>query len=134
MSKKRIGWLIIVFSVVAFLAASAIKQNIRETKAIVVCVVVSGVLLLIVEKIFARQALLHSPCLYYMAFSLSLFLGFFAYTLLAPLPSWISPWSAKLLLSAIASMSIVFWSFLVAKLMKVNLLPWERDNNSGSQK
>lgn len=128
MSKKQIGWLVIVLSVIAFLVASAIKQNTREAIAMLAGAAVSGALLLVVEKTFAGQAVLRSPCLYYVAFSLSLFLGFVMYTLLAPLPSWASPWSVKLLLSAIASMSIVLLSFPLAKLIKVRLLPWERDN------
>ena len=134
MSKKQISWLVIVLSAIVFLVGTAIRQNVREAGAMLAGATVSGALLLVLERVFARQAVLRSPYLYYMTLSLSLFLGFFAYTLLAPLPPWASPWSVRLLLSGVASMSIVFLSIPLTRLIKVKLLPWERDNSNSSRK
>ena len=131
MSKRQIGWLAIFVSVIAFLANSAIKQDIEETRAILAGVVVSSVLLVVVENVFTRKVTLRSPWLYYTGWLLSLALGFLVYIVLAPLPLWVSPWSVKLLLSVIASTSIVILTLLLARLMKINLPPWERGNSDG---
>jgi len=133
MSKRPISWLIILLSVLAFLVASAIKKDVKEMRAILVGMVVSGTLVVAARYAFGRIEALHYPCLYYAALLLSLGAGFLMYALFAPFPQF-SSWSVRLLMSIIASMSIVFPYVLLARLIMVNTLPWERNNNDRSKR
>ncbi len=127
-SKKLLSWLIISLSALAFLTASAIKQDVREARAILMGIVVSGILVLGTRYTFGRIRALHYPCLYYTALLVSLEVGFLTYTLLAPFLRLFSG-SVKLIVSTVASTSIVGLYVLLTKLLGVSTLPWRGKNH-----
>ena len=133
MSKRQVGGLVALLSVIVFLSASVIEQKAEDTIAVLVGAAVTAALLVVTKNIFVRKAALHSPYLYYVALSLALALGFLVYTVLEPSPL-LSSWSVRLLVGVIVSISIILPYLLLARLMKVNTLPWERDNGGGSHR
>jgi uncharacterized membrane protein YoaK (UPF0700 family) len=126
MSKKRIRLVVVFGSIVVFLAAIAVSQNVQEAYAIAVTGAVSSIMVAVTRTIFAKKAVPRSPYPYYVALALSTAAGILAGTMLTPFIC-LRPWGVKVLVSAIASVLIVVPTLLLARLMKVNILPWEQD-------
>lgn len=133
MSKRQIKLVVIFGSATVFLAAIAASQNTQEAYAIMVTGAVSSIMVAVTRTIFVKKAAPRSPYLYYVALALSTAAGVLAGTVLAPF-TCMRPWGVKLLVSVIASASIVLPTLLLARLMKVSILPWERNNKGSSQK
>lgn len=127
MSRRRIRLVVLLASGVALLCAIAVRLDTADVSAIVASTVVSGILVAVVRNLFVRKAALHSPHLYYVALAFSVAGGALMYTVLAPFPC-LRPWHVRLLYSVIASASTVLSMILLARLMKVSILPWEQDD------
>ena len=129
MSRKWIGLLIVLVSLAAVLGLTGGGSGMKEASALLVGMAISYALSVIVGSIFTKRADLHSPLLYYAAWSFAVMLGFLVYTALSPSP-WLSQWGVKLLVSIVASVVAVASAVLLARSMKVKILPWERENRS----
>jgi hypothetical protein len=129
MPKKWIGLLIVLVSLAAALGLTAVGSGMKEASALLIGMAICYALSAIVRSIFTKRTDLHSPLLYYTAWSFALTLGWLVYTVLTPSP-WLSQWGVKLLVSIVASVIAVPSVVLLARSMKVKILPWERENHN----
>ena len=130
-TKKQIGLIVVIVCIIAFVEAIVIEHREQELCAILASIAVSGVSWAITDNVFVRNPALHSPLLYYVTIVILVALGFLTYAILTSFPP-MSPWGVKLTLSILASISIILPCLFLARLMKVNTVPWKKIDDRSS--
>lgn len=130
-NKKQMGLMVISISIIAFVGAMVIDHREQELYGVLAGIVVSGISWAITDNVFVNKTGLHSALLYHVSIIILVTLGFLTYAILASVPP-MSPLGVKLLLSILASITIVLSYLFIAKLMKVNTVPWNRIDDKNS--
>ena len=125
-SKKKMR-IIIVMSSIALVVAIAIEYREQGLYAILAGITASG-LWLIRDNVFVKSLTLRSQLFYHATTIVVVTLGFLIYALLASFPP-MSSWGLKLVLSILASISVTLSCLFLARLMKVNTVPWRENDN-----
>ncbi|MDY0019330.1 MAG: hypothetical protein RBT47_04935 [Anaerolineae bacterium] len=126
MSKKEGMLLTILISVIAIAASGLIKEDFGESFSLVALLAVMAPLLLLVDSMFSRHPSWRSRCLYYLSITFASTMGFMAFTQFSPY-SKLSPWWVKIVVSLVASLSIVLSFIALEKISGISIIPWERE-------